>query len=278
MNAAVEKIIEQLQPLLIEEYAKSMIGDKAEKLVAAGQDPDEIIKEFKKSIGGSTSFTNGLKGLGNKITLLLESTVDFATRLATVPLAIIGAGTTGPTISVNLILPLIKQLQGEGRNLAQIYEDVTMGLESFQIDKLAAGNTVIGGIYTAITAVLSTAAIAISIVGIKCGNQEAQDTSEYEKSPLSVDATTCKEYSTTQEYASQPKEGWMCTKFKHIQEKTLEDFGGDSEKYEEWRKENAKTVDDFQDSPEKGTKEAQYLEWLKENHLCKYCKNFKSNE
>lgn len=145
MNAAVEKIIEQLQPLLIEEYAKSMIGDKAEKLVAAGQDPDEIIEDFKKSIGGSTSFINGLKGLGNKITLLLESTVDFATRLATVPLAIIGAGTTGPTISVNLILPLIKQLQGEGRNLAQIYEDVTMGLESFQIDKLAAGNTVIGG-------------------------------------------------------------------------------------------------------------------------------------
>lgn len=70
----------------------------------------------------------------------------------------------------------------------------------------------------------------------------------------------------------------MCTKFKHIQEKTLEDFGGDSEKYEEWRKENAKTVDDFQDSPETGTKESQYLEWLKENHLCKYCKNFKSNE
>lgn len=278
MNAAVEKIIEQLQPLLIEEYAKSMIGDKAEKLVAAGQNPDEIIENFKESIGGSTSFINGLKGLGNKITLLLESTVDFATRLATVPLAIIGAGTTGPTISVNLILPLIKQLQGEGRNLAQIYEDVTMGLESFQIDKLAAGNTVIGGIYTAITAILSTAAIAISIVGIKCGNQEAQDISEYEKSPIPVDATTCKEYSTTQEYASQPREGWMCTKFKHIQEKTLEDFGGDSEKYEEWRKENAKTVDDFQDSPEKGTKESQYLEWLKENHLCKYCKNFKSNE
>lgn len=278
MNAAVEKIIEQLQPLLIKEYAKSMIGDKAEKLVAAGQDPEEIIEKFEESIGGSTSFINGLKGLGNKITLLLESTVDFATRLATVPLAIIGAGTTGPTISVNLILPLIKQLQGEGRNLAQIYEDVTMGLESFQIDKLAAGNTVIGGIYTAITAILSTAAIAISIVGIKCGNQPAQDISEYEKSPIPVDATTCKEYSTTQEYASQPREGWMCTKFKHIQEKTLEDFGGDSEKYEEWRKENAKTVDDFQDSPEKGTKEAQYLEWLKENHLCKYCKNFKSNE
>ncbi len=265
--------------------SKELATIQAENFVGEmeGLDPEEMKEKISQCTEELTeiykdSLADGLNTMQGDLELLYDGSIDFTTRLATVPLAIIGMGTTGPTISVNLILPLIKQLQGEARNLSNVYKKVESSIKGFEIDKLAEKNETIRTIYGLLTAALSAIAILVSLVGVKCGNEKAKDTSEYEKSPLSVDATTCKEYSTTQEYASQPREGWMCTKFKHIQEKTLEDFGGDSEKYEEWRKENAKTIDDFQDSPEKGTKEAQYLGWLKENHLCKYCKNFKSNE
>ncbi len=157
MNAIVETALEQLKPILAEAYADAALGNKLVELQEKGIDTSEIKAQFQNSFSNSKSFIKGLKGLGDKISLLFEATVDFATRLATIPLAIIGMGTTGPTISINLILPLIKQLQGEGRNLAQIYEEVETGLDSFQIPSLAENNSTINGIYATLTGILSVA-------------------------------------------------------------------------------------------------------------------------
>ena len=279
MNAIIETALEQLKPILAEAYADAALGNKLVELQEKGIDTSEIKAQFQNSFSNSKSFIKGLKGLGDKISLLFEATVDFATRLATIPLAIIGMGTTGPTISINLILPLIKQLQGEGRNLAQIYEEVETGLDSFQIPSLAENNSTINGIYATLTGILSVAAGLVALVGIKCGDQEAKDTSEYEKSPMPVDATVCTNYLPVQEHQEDPKESTWCTKFEDIMGKTPDDFEDDEdgtkeEKYEAWRKENAKTLEDFEDTEEE-TKEEQYIAWLREHRVCRNCKNFK---
>ena len=279
MNAIIETALEQLKPILAEAYADAALGNKLVELQEKGIDTSEIKAQFQNSFSNSKSFIKGLKGLGDKISLLFEATVDFATRLATIPLAIIGMGTTGPTISINLILPLIKQLQGEGRNLAQIYEEVETGLDSFQIPSLAENNSTINGIYATLTGILSVAAGLVALVGIKCGDQEAKDTSEYEKSPMPVDATVCTNYLPVQEHQEDPKESTWCTKFEDIMGKTPDDFeddedGTQEEKYEAWRKENAKTLEDFEDTEEE-TKEEQYIAWLREHRVCRNCKNFK---
>lgn len=279
MNAIIETALEQLKPILAEAYTDAALGNKLVELQEKGIDTSEIKAQFQNSFSSSKSFIKGLKGLGDKISLLFEATVDFATRLATIPLAIIGMGTTGPTISINLILPLIKQLQGEGRNLAQIYEEVETGLDSFQIPSLAENNSAINGIYTTLTGILSVAAGLVALVGIKCGDQEAKDTSEYEKSPMPVDATVCTNYLPVQEHQEDPKESTWCTRFEDIMGKTPDDFEDDEngtkeEKYEAWRKDNAKTLEDFEDT-EEGTKEEQYIAWLREHRVCRNCKNFK---
>ena len=279
MNAIIETALEQLKPILAEAYADAALGNKLVELQEKGIDTSEIKAQFQNSFSNSKSFIKGLKGLGDKISLLFEATVDFATRLATIPLAIIGMGTTGPTISINLILPLIKQLQGEGRNLAQIYEEVETGLDSFQIPSLAENNSTINGIYATLTGILSVAAGLVALVGIKCGDQEAKDTSEYEKSPMPVDATVCTNYLPVQEHQEDPKESTWCTRFEDIMGKTPDDFEDDEdgtkeEKYEAWRKENAKTLEDFEDTEEE-TKEEQYIAWLREHRVCRNCKNFK---
>ncbi len=279
MNAIIETALEQLKPILAEEYTNAALGNKLVELQEKGIDTSEIKAQFQNSFSNSKSFIKGLKGLGDKISLLFEATVDFATRLATIPLAIIGMGTTGPTISINLILPLIKQLQGEGRNLAQIYEEVETGLDSFQIPSLAENNSTINGIYATLTGILSVAAGLVALVGIKCGDQEAKDTSEYEKSPMPVDATVCTNYLPSQEHQEDPKESAWCTRFEDIMGKTLDDFEDDEngtkeEKYEAWRKDNAKTLEDFEDTEEE-TREEQYIAWLREHKVCRNCKNFK---
>ena len=272
-----------LAPLISKELAKV----QAENFVGEMEDldPEEIeekIDEYTTELSDmfEGSLADGLDGMQGDLELLYDGSIDFVTRLATVPLAIIGMGTTGPTISVNLILPLIKQLQGEARNLANVYKKVESSIKGFEIDKLAEKNEKIGKIYGLLAAALSAIAILVSLVGVKCGKQEPKDTSEYEKSPMPVDATVCTNYLPSQENQDKPRESTWCTRFEDIMGKTLDDFQDDEsgtreEKYEAWRKENAKVLEDFEDSEEEGTREEQYLAWLREHHVCKNCKNFK---
>ena len=272
-----------LAPLISKELAKV----QAENFVGEMEDldPEEIeekIDEYTTELSDmfEGSLADGLDGMQGDLELLYDGSIDFVTRLATVPLAIIGMGTTGPTISVNLILPLIKQLQGEARNLANVYKKVESSIKGFEIDKLAEKNEKIGKIYGLLAAALSAIAILVSLVGVKCGKQEPKDTSEYEKSPMPVDATVCTNYLPSQENQDKPRESTWCTRFEDIMGKTLDDFQDDEsgtreEKYEAWRKENAKVLEDFEDSEEEGTREEQYLAWLREHHVCRNCKNFK---
>ncbi len=271
-----------LAPLISKELAKV----QAENFVGEmeGLDPEEIEEKINECASELTevykeSLADGLDTMQGDLELLYDGSIDFVTRLATVPLAIIGMGTTGPTISVNLILPLIKQLQGEARNLANVYKKVESSIKGFEIDKLAEKNEAIGTIYGLLTAALSAIAILVSLVGVKCGKEKAKDTSEYEKSPMPVDATVCTNYLPSQEHQEDPKESTWCTRFDDIMSKTLDDFQDDEdgtkeEKYEAWRKDNAKTLEDFEDTEEE-TREEQYLAWLREHRVCRNCKNFK---
>lgn len=274
-----------LAPLISKELAKV----QAENFVGEmeGLDPEEIEEKINECASELTevykeSLADGLDTMQGDLELLYDGSIDFVTRLATVPLAIIGMGTTGPTISVNLILPLIKQLQGEARNLANVYKKVESSIKGFEIDKLAEKNEAIRTIYGLLTAALSAIAILVSLVGVKCGKEKAKDTSEYEKSPMPVEAKDCDNYRADEEHPTNqfPKDSIWCTKFEHVMTKTLEDFQDDdsgtaAEKYEAWRKDNAKVLADFKDDPELGTAEEQYLSWLRENKACKNCKNYK---
>jgi hypothetical protein len=274
-----------LAPFISKELAKI----QAENFVGEieGLDPEKIEEKISQCTEELTeiykdSLADGLDTMQGDLELLYNGSIDFVTRLASVPLAIIGMGTTGPTISINLILPLIKQLQGEARNLANVYKKVESSIKGFEIDKLAEKNETIGTIYGLLTAALSAIAILVSLVGVKCGKEKAKDTSEYEKSPMPVDAKDCDNYRADEEHPIQefPPDPIWCTRFEHVMTKTLEDFQDDesgtaAEKYEAWRKDNAKVLEDFQDDPKLGTAEEQYLSWLRENRACKNCKNYK---
>ena len=288
--SAIEKLLEPLAGELSDAFVKVQVNKVFEGLSDA--DIEEIgadkiqakREELTKTMGtGMTkSMVSSTKKLASKLVLLTEGAIDFAIRLATIPLAIIGMGTTGPTISINLILPLIKQLQGEARNLSSVYDDVKSSLEALQMEDLSESNAIIGGIYTTIQAEMKIVKTMVLLVGVRCDGEEGDDISEYEESPMPVDATVCKEYRTDEEHANTeeyPKDAIWCTRFEHIMGKTINDFQDDeygtaADKYEEWRKENAKVLEDFTGS-ETETAEEQYMAWLKENHVCKNCKNFK---
>lgn len=242
---------------------------------------ESLISDSKKALEGSLG--PGIKRLISKLILLYSGTFDFAMRLASIPLAIIGMGTTGPTISINLILPLLKQIQGEARNLSQVYDEVDSSLEALQIKEMAESNDIINGAYeAAIKPAMLAASIACSIVGVKCGDQEAQEPEV--ESPMPVDATVCKEYRTDPEHANTdefPKDALWCLNFEHIMKKTIDDFQDDedgtaADKYEAWRKENDRVLEDFTGS-ETQTAEEEYMDWLREHRVCKNCKNFKQD-
>lgn len=288
--AAIEKLLEPLAGELSKEFVEVQVNKVFKDLTP--EDIEEIgageIEKKKKELkeimgpGMGKSMVSSTKKLASKLVLLTTGAIDFAVRLATVPLAIIGMGTTGPTISINLILPLIKQLQGEARNLSSVYDDVKSSLEALQIKELSEGNTVISGIYTTIQAEMKIVKGMVLLVGVQCDGEEGQDTSEYEKSPMPVEAKDCDNYRADEEHPTNqfPKDSIWCTKFEHVMTKTLEDFQDDdsgtaAEKYEAWRKDNAKVLADFKDDPELGTAEEQYLSWLRENKACKNCKNYK---
>ena len=171
MNAAVEKLIEEtLLPKLIDEFVDIRLSSVPENI-----DVSEIEKKMKETLGGDKNFLKGLKNLGSKISLLIDSTIDFGTMLASIPMAIIGMGTTGPTISVNLILPLLKQLQGQAKNMSSIYDEVESSLEGFQIPELAEKNETIRYGYETIQGFMDVVSTACALVGVSCGDKEAED-------------------------------------------------------------------------------------------------------
>ena len=288
--AAIEKLLEPLAGELSKEFVEVQVNKvfkdlTPEDIEEIGADEIEKKKAELKEIMGpgmGKSMVSSTKKLASKLVLLTTGAIDFAVRLATVPLAIIGMGTTGPTISINLILPLIKQLQGEARNLSSVYDDVKSSLEALQIKELSEGNGVIRGVYEAIQTAMTTVKGMVLLVGVQCDGEEGKDTSEYEKSPMPVEAKDCDNYRADEEHPIQefPPDPIWCTRFEHVMTKTLEDFQDDdsgtaAEKYEAWRKDNAKVLADFKDDPELGTAEEQYLSWLRENKACKNCKNYK---
>lgn len=213
----------------------------------------ELIEKYEDSM--VEALGPGIKALVSKAKLLAMGTKDFVTRLLSIPMAIISATPTGPGVSINLILPLIKQLQGEARNLAQVYDELDSALESLRVKELSETNAAINAAYTTIKIEMGVAATLCAAVGVPCGDEQNVEEPEV-NSPMSAEAKDCDNYSPDSSHtntSTYPKNPEYCTRFEGIM--SLSDF-----------KEN-KTLGK--------TAQQQYDEWLLENRKCSSCKNFK---
>lgn len=88
-----------------------------------------------------------LKDLGVSAGCLIVATAEFITRIALVPVAIIGVAPLGPAILSNLIPPLLKQLKAEGDNLSKIYDECSTKMEKLGLSRLSSlGRSRAGGL------------------------------------------------------------------------------------------------------------------------------------
>ena len=259
--SAIESILAPLGEELTNEFSKIQVGKIFDGLSsediedmggweAIEEKKSELAEKMKSGMG--SSMATSISKLASKLVLLTTGAVDFATRLLSIPLAIIGMGTTGPTISVNLILPLLKQLQGEARNLSSVYDDVDSSRKALQLEELGESNGVIKGVNDAIEAELKLVKYMVLLVGVRCGGEDAEEPEV--NSPMSVDASECTNYRTDEEHMdteTYPKSAEYCLGFDPVM-----------------------TVDSFKDNEEK-TAQEQYDEWLQENRKCSCCKNYK---
>ena len=200
--------------------AKKMISELSPEF-SEGLDLEAKQQEFIDSAKGSmeTALGPGIKDLTSKLVLLTTGAIDFATRLATVPLAIISVTPSGPGVSVNLILPLIKELQGEARNLSKTYDETKSTVEALKIPELAEENGAINTIYKAIQAELVTVKTMILLVGVKCDGDEGGDTSAYEKSPIEPEpysADDCVNFEAKDDPGSDVRIAKNCKNFAYI--------------------------------------------------------------
>ena len=206
----------------------------------------------KITSGYAAGLEGNIKDLASKLRLLIEGSADFTTRLLSVPMAIMSVTPVGPGVSPNLILPLIMELRGEAKNLAAIYDEAETALDAVVPDDT--GNQTIDNSKKGIKTLMKSAAVLCALVGVKCGKEEAKDTSAYEKSPMSTEAKDCEKYTpdsshtNTSTYPANPE---YCTRFEGMM--SLDDF----------------VTDDI------GTKEDKYNDWLQKNRKCSSCKNFK---
>lgn len=236
-----EKIFEDLSPEDIEDMGG---------LEALEEEKEKLAEQMSDGMG--SSIATSVAKLASKLTLLTTGAIGFATRLASIPIAIIGMGTTGPTISINLILPLLQQLQGEARNLSSVYDDVESSRKALQLEELGESNNAIEGVNTAIELELKLVKTMVMLVGVSCGGEEA--TEPEVNSPMKVDASECSNYRTDSDHMdteTYPKSPEYCLNFEPIM-----------------------SLEDFKDN-ETQTAQEQYDEWLQENRKCSCCKKYK---
>lgn len=163
-----------------------------EKYVAAIEERKSSLKEWESSM--IKSFKVKLSNLGIKLGLLQEATSEFASRLASIPSAVICTTPAGPGVSTNLIPILIKQLKGEGDNLAAIISDVKVlsldiGLDNF---------TNVSGISSIISTkdtIVNIATTACKVVGSSVDDIEGDvvsvDSPDLE---ITYEASSCSNY------------------------------------------------------------------------------------
>lgn len=78
-----------------------------------------------------------LSDLGTAAGLLTVGTLDFLSRIAMVPPAIISATPMGPGVSTNLVPPMLKDLMAEGNQLSKQYDDCTSKMNKLGLERLA---------------------------------------------------------------------------------------------------------------------------------------------
>lgn len=81
--------------------------------------------------------TADLNDLGTSAGLLTVGSVDFLSRIAMVPPAIISTTPMGPGVSPSLIPPMLKDLMAEGNQLSKQYDDCTSKMNKLGLDRLA---------------------------------------------------------------------------------------------------------------------------------------------
>lgn len=217
---------------------KDSISDAANKQV------DAIKNAAANNINALNEIKADLKDLGISAGLLTVGTLDFAARIALVPMAIISTTPMGPGVSTNLISPLLKSLKGEGDNLSKVYDECSNKMTKLGLDNLSSVKvrsifpidlgplTSVVGI---VTAAQSTAKPLILMVGSSVAGEtgslpdvkppievelSAKDCLSFsyidETDPENIDATNCSNFLSM---SGNPDEEKKCTNCKNYKKK-----------------------------------------------------------
>lgn len=247
-NIDVSKLPERSKGLI--EKAKESRKDQIEQMVTGMK--DKVDTNFKK--------------LNTNVNLLFNCATQLTPRMIGYITDMIGTCAVGPTININKIPTIIGQLKNDSEVLGKAYDDTEtslkealMGLDPSQFGE----NNPVGDLVNKITETLSLVAPLLAVFGISRGGINAEGNKPEITPPIEppeLIASECENYEADDEHIDinpetqepWPEERKYCKKFEAI-------FG--------------KTIDDFQDTPEK-TAQEQYDEWLA-GTTCNDCKFFK---
>lgn len=268
LNSAAEEVTKKLAENLIPDFSKidvSRLPERSKGLIGkANEERKEQVKQMASGIKDKVD-TN-FKKLNTNINLLYNCAIQLTPRMIGYITDMIGTCAVGPTININKIPTIIGQLKNDSEVLGKAYNDTEtslkealMGLDPSQFS----GDSPVGKLVDTITTTLSSVAPLLAVFGISRGGINAEGNEPEITPPIEppeLIASECENYEADDEHTSinpetqepWPEERKYCKKFEAI-------FG--------------KTVDDFQDTPEK-TAQEQYDEWLA-GTTCNDCKFFK---
>ena len=174
-EAVLNEIAEQLIPFL---DVAEMFKDKWESMdteLKAEFEEQQVIankafeEQRKEMIKGLEIKWNALN---SALTCLVNSTTQFAMRLALIPPAIISVTPIGPGVAANAIPQAVAQLKNDGEMVGKVYDETKNNLSDL-VGNIEGGS--VGVLKDLVSGLLSTAALALAIVGISKDGVPAED-------------------------------------------------------------------------------------------------------
>lgn len=153
----------------LESQKKKLTKAKEEFDKKTEESINEAIKDGSRYLEETKS---DLNDYGTTLGILSVGTVQFSSRLAMIPPAIISATPMGPGISANLIPPMTQDLKAEGDILSKHYDDLASKRSKLQLDSLSQFIPGLGSVLSITDSIMSTSKPLITLVGASCGDIE----------------------------------------------------------------------------------------------------------
>jgi len=266
LKSAAEEVTKKLAENLIPDFSNidvSNLPKRSKGLIEKANEDRK--KQIEQMVNGmKDKVDTNFKKLNTNVNLLFNCATQLVPRMAGYITDMIGTCAVGPTININKIPTIIGQLKNDSEVLGKAYDDTETSLKEalMGLDPSQLGGNV-GNLVNIITTTLSSVAPLLAIFGISRGGINAEGNEPEITPPIEPPefiASDCENYEADDEHQGfqpgtdipWPEDRKYCKKFEAI-------FG--------------KTIDDFQDTPEK-TAQEQYDEWL-EGTTCNDCKFFK---